>query len=360
MSAHPANRRHAFTLVELLVVIGIIAVLVGILLPALQRARKQANAIQCASNMRQIALAVINYTNANKGHLMPALVYSTGRPVYPDGFWWAAELVHQGYIKAPPLPASPTNPNNAAPPDSLGVFGCPDAYRPDEYPINAGLPPTGQWPTDPRNNGWSYLLRDNPRVDGSEPYGTATNYQLNARVSGYQSNFAPGQTDGTASSFGIFNPPFMVYSGDAGSPGNKVDRLGALPDVAVLDHHYSRVISMVKHSSSLVMMVEATHPYFVTQNKVTDPRNAGLFHYASQIGARHGQRTLFGTNASCNFAFMDGHVALYETKPIDQNAGNNVSGAAPGGLTASMGAIAGMSAMQQSDGITFTLYMDQR
>jgi len=66
------NIKRAFTLVELLVVIGIIAVLIGILLPALSRARDQANTVACASTMRQFYVMWQMYANANKGHVLPA------------------------------------------------------------------------------------------------------------------------------------------------------------------------------------------------------------------------------------------------------------------------------------------------
>lgn len=76
--------RCGFTLVELLVVIGIIAVLVGILLPTLGRARENAKKVQCASNLRQVALAAMMYANDNKGW-MPVCYRLNGAKYLPSG-----------------------------------------------------------------------------------------------------------------------------------------------------------------------------------------------------------------------------------------------------------------------------------
>src|SRR5580765_5618725 len=81
-----AHSKRGFTLVELLVVIGIIALLISILLPALNSARERANRAKCASNLHQLGAALHIYANDNKDQFPRVHYIQGGAPRFYTGF----------------------------------------------------------------------------------------------------------------------------------------------------------------------------------------------------------------------------------------------------------------------------------
>jgi len=137
------QRWRGFTLIELLVVIAIIAILIGLLLPAVQKVREAAARMSCANNMKQISLGTINCADTNDGKLPPSvgLYPSNGQPAAGNGdggiFLHILPYIEQGNLYKASYQAGQTDRN--------GYLG---AYHQWTAPIQNAIVKTYVCPSD--------------------------------------------------------------------------------------------------------------------------------------------------------------------------------------------------------------------
>jgi prepilin-type N-terminal cleavage/methylation domain-containing protein/prepilin-type processing-associated H-X9-DG protein len=259
--------RFAFTLVELLVVVGIIAVLVAILLPSLGRARESAKTTKCASNLRQIGMAILMYANDNRGYLLPSQV-DTGGTTYPGGIFWSNQLSALGYIKVP------TGVNT----DGNSAFNCPDGIQ-EQFSASNGFSATS--PRDAVNA--QYVLENEP----TSADGVKTWYALNSVTTDAGSGIYPGAAS---------DAPFVWFEQNVYNVDTSLRTAG-----------FRRTLSLIRQSPRVVMAFDGNAWNWASYSWSTG--------FSSRISGRHGPILNHGKDGYFNCVYFDGHVQTLSTEP---------------------------------------------
>jgi prepilin-type processing-associated H-X9-DG protein len=256
----------AFTLVELLVVVGIIALLLAMLLPSLNKAREQSRTVTCLSNLRQIVQACHNYSSEHQGYVIPAQWDQTtanSRPIsdtLQGDEAWCNVLVNLKYAQAPDGSVGWTARLGA---QRRSIFFCPSGN--DDF----AAPPIFNSLTVPVSR------TDDQGARALRYYSFSTKTSVDCWY-GINGNNGSGVKSDTA------------HGTPCRRVGGNYPRLGRM--------------NLIRRAAEMVFFFDGL---YIDYNNVE----------ANRVNARHASRT------KTNLAFFDGHCATYDTADLPGGIG---------------------------------------